>query len=334
MKFVVAAAVAATCALAKPLQEASSLDYQYMQYTALFNKHSHSLAEYNQRMTEFGKVQKFIADYNGKVGTHFLGHNAYSDWTDDERAHFLSGGIVGQLKDDDHIRHHFARLSTEHIPDRINWVEFGAVSPVRHESSACQSSWAHTAIDVIEGDVFLKTGNPVTLSVQQFLDCDHESWGCHGGLFTNAFEHAMENPVMTEKDYPFKGEPQPCKYDKTKGQVKVSNFINILPHDADQLKVAVKLGPVAASITTTAKPFQFYKGGIISKDCSTVESPVDSAVTIVGYGRDPKLALDYWLIKNSWGKTWGDAGFARIAIEPHGPGVCNIQTEASVVFTN
>lgn len=116
----------------------------------------------------------------------------------------------------------------------------------------------------------------------------------------------------------------------------MTNFINILPHDQHQLKMAVKLGPVAASISTANPVFQFYKGGIISEaaGCSTEATLVDSAVTIVGYGHDSHLGLEYWLIKNSWGTTWGDAGFARLAIMDVGPGVCNIQTEASVVFTD
>ena len=335
MKFVIAVAAAATCALAKTLQTPSSLDYQYLQFASLFNKHTHSLDEYNDRMTEFGKTQKFIADHNAKMDTHFLGHNAYSDWTDEERAEFLSSGIVGELKDHEHIQHHYARLNTEYIPAQVNWVEHGAVSAVRHDLATCSASWAHAALDAIEGDIYLKTGKMEQLSVQQVLDCDHLSWGCHGGLYTNAFEYALETPLMTEKDYPYTGKPQKCAYDKTKGKARVTNFINVLPHDADQLKVAVKLGPVAASITTSSKLFQFYKGGIISShECSTETTPVDSAVTIVGYGHDHHLNMEYWLIKNSWGTTWGDHGFARIAITEHGAGVCNIQTEASVVFTD
>ena len=140
---------------------------------------------------------------------------------------------------------------------------------------------------------------------------------------------------MTETNYPYTGKPQACAYDEKKASVKVTNFINILPHNSDQLKMAVKLGPVAASISTSSKVFQFYKGGIISGvQCSTEETPVDSAVTIIGFGHDSHMNLDYWLIKNSWGTTWGDAGFARIAITEDSAGVCNIQTEASVVFTN
>lgn len=60
----------------------------------MFNKHTHSISEYEKRMLEFGKTQKFIAEYNKKLDTNFTGHNAYSDWTDDERAEFLSNGIV------------------------------------------------------------------------------------------------------------------------------------------------------------------------------------------------------------------------------------------------
>ena len=267
--------------------------------------------------------------------SHFLGHNAYSDWTDEERSEFLSSGLVGQLKDHDHMRHHYARLNTEYIPDYVNWLEHGAVTPVTHDFSSCSSSWAHAAVDAIAGDVYLKTGKMESLSTQQLLDCDHASWGCHGGLYTNGFEYAINNKMMTEKDYPYVGKPQSCKYDEKKGAVKVTNFINILPHDVNQLKVAVKLGPVAASISTSAKEFQFYKGGIIAgEECSTIETTVDAAVTIVGFGNDNHLNQDYWLIKNSWGKTWGDAGFARLAVSGDGPGVCNIQTEASVVFTD
>lgn len=56
MKFAIAVAVAATCAFAADLQDTSVLDYQYMQYAALFNKHTHALDEYNKRMHEFGKT--------------------------------------------------------------------------------------------------------------------------------------------------------------------------------------------------------------------------------------------------------------------------------------
>lgn len=75
--------------------------------------------------------------------------------------------------------------------------------------------------------------------------------------------------MMSAKDYPYTGKPQACQADGKKGTAQVTNFINVLPHDPDQLKMAVKLGPVAASVTTSSQVFQFYKGGVISsQDCS------------------------------------------------------------------
>ena len=137
-----------------------------MQYTALYNKHTHSLAEYNDRMMHFGKTQKMISDFNAKMESHFLGHNAYSDWTDDERAEFLSNGLIGTLKDHEHMKHHYARLNSEYLPDHVNWLEHGAVSKVKHDLATCAASWAHAAIDAIEGDVYLKTGKMEALSAQ------------------------------------------------------------------------------------------------------------------------------------------------------------------------
>ena len=256
MKYTIALATAALSGvLARNMQTDSQIDYQYMQYAALFNKHTHSLKEYNDRMMQFGRTQKYIAEFNAKLKSHFLGHNAYSDWTDEERAEFLSNGLTGQLKDHDMMMHHYARLNTEHIPLHVNWLEHGAVTPVKHDLATCAGSWAHAAIDAISGDHFLKSGKMEQLSVQQILDCDHASWGCHGGLYTNAFEYATNFPIMTEKDYPYTGKPQACAFKADKAKVKVSNFINILPHDAEQLRMAVKLGPVAAGITTTSKEF-------------------------------------------------------------------------------
>ena len=166
MKFASALSLFASLALSKDLQETSLLDYQYMQYTALYNKHTHSLAEYNDRMMHFGKTQKMISDFNAKMESHFLGHNAYSDWTDDERAEFLSNGLIGTLKDHEHMKHHYARLNSEYLPDHVNWLEHGAVSKVKHDLATCAASWAHSAIDAIEGDVYLKTGKMEALSAQ------------------------------------------------------------------------------------------------------------------------------------------------------------------------
>ena len=152
--------------IARDLQTTSLVDYQYMQYAALFNKHTHSLQEYNDRMMQFGETQKFISEFNAQHHTHFLGHNAYSDWTDEEREEFLSNGIIVTLQDHENMKHHYAHLNTEHIPFHVNWLEHGAVTPVRHDLATCAGSWAHAAVDAIAGDYYLKNGSLEQLSIQ------------------------------------------------------------------------------------------------------------------------------------------------------------------------
>jgi len=87
------------------------------------------------------------------------------------------------------------------------------------------------------------------------------------------------------------------------------------------------MGPVAASISAGSTLFQFHSEGVIS-DATLCDGDLNSAVTIVGYGFDHESSdLEYWIVKNSWGQTWGEQGFARIAISKQGHGVCNIQSE-------
>lgn len=105
----------------------------------------------------------------------------------------------------------------------------------------------------------------------------------------------------------------------------------MLPNDPEQLKIAVSMRPVSAAVSARHPLFMFYRRGIItSSDCG---EHLDQAVTIVGYGHDEHLEKDYWLIKNSWGSSWGDKGYARIAIT-QGTGICGINQAASIVFTN
>ena len=92
---------------------------------------------------------------------------------------------------------------------------------------------------------------------------------------------------------------------------------------------AVSKQPVAVSIDSSGTAFQFYQSGVFSGDCGT---NVDHCVTVIGYGTT-EHGTKYWLLKNSWGESWGENGYMRILRNANPPyGLCGIAIEAIIPY--
>jgi len=138
----------------------------------------------------------------------------------------------------------------------------------------------------------------------------------------NAFKYAKANKIETESDYPYTGKGGSCAYSSAKGKVVLSGLTDVTVNSGTQLKAAVAQQPVSVAIEADKSVFQSYKSGIItSTACGTT---LDHGVLVVGYGTEG--SQPYWILKNSWGTTWGEKGYFRIArSDGSGPGICGLQ---------
>ena len=229
-----------------------------------------------------------------------------------------------------------AKISND-APASFDWREFNRVSDVKDQGS-CGSCWAFATVANLEGLYAGEKGVIKTFSEQMLVDCDTLDSACNGGLMEYAFTWLKNNGgIMLDTDYRYTGYKSTCKSDKTKyvdmtvtGYKKLgSSYSTFSPVDEDEVKeFLVQTGPLAVALN--ANPLQRYTSGILdatSAQCPT--SGINHAVTLVGYGTE---SVDYWLVKNSWGKSWGESGYFRIR---RGNGTCGINqyiTTATVSF--
>ncbi|QCE16653.1 cysteine proteinase 15A-like [Vigna unguiculata] len=230
-------------------------------------------------------------------------------------------------------------LPTNDLPSDFDWRDHGAVTGVKNQGS-CGSCWSFSAVGALEGAHFLSTGELVSLSEQQLVDCDHEcdpeergacDSGCNGGLMTTAFEYSMKaGGLMQEKDYPYTGRDRgPCKFDKSKIAASVANF-SVVSLDEEQIAAnLVKNGPLAVGINAVF--MQTYIGGV---SCPYIcGKHLDHGVLLVGYGAGAYAPIrfkekPFWIIKNSWGESWGENGYYKIC---RGHNVCGVDSMVSTV---
>ena len=238
------------------------------------------------------------------------------------------------------------------IPSSLDWRKKASpsnpsssvVTPVKDQGE-CSSSWAFAAVSSIESQYALFSGNLVSLSEQQVIDCstDFGNEGCSGGgLIHQVFKYIKAaGGLDSQESYPFSQQESICRFTRENVTAKVSGFVAVQSHDEAVLKDAVaNVGPIAAAMDAGSEYFQFYSRGIFDHDvdCQRDKQHLNHAVTVVGYGsdyadnmrdtndRNGSTSYDYWIVKNSWGVQWGDSGYIKVA--RNRDNLCGIASDA------
>ena len=265
------------------------------------------------------KIQK----HNSLKKSYSLAINQFADLTAEE---FKAKYVSLKKPSTSHVLN-LSYLNTDNVPESVDWRQQGVVGPV-YDQSQCGSCWAFSAVAALESLNAKSTGVFTRLSEQELVDCSgpQGNEGCHGGLIDYAFEYVKENGIETEAQYPYKGRDQKCNAQKGAAFFRINGYVDVPPNDNSQLEAAVAQGVVSVAIEADTEVFQFYESGIIDDEACGTE--LDHGVAVVGYGVEK--GRSFWIVKNSWGGSWGDKGYVKI-LKDNGPseGVCGIALAAS-----
>jgi len=261
-----------------------------------------------------------------------LGLNAFADMTNAEyRSTVL--GFKYTPTDSTHVGIHYppSKHAQKKLPSSIDWRTKGIVTPVKDQGS-CGSCWSFSSTGSLEGAHAQATGNLVSLSEQNLVDCVlGGADNCQtGGLMSQAFDYVIANKgIDTEASYPYQGTSgNQCAFSAANVGATISSYVNITEGSEVALQSAAAARTVSVAIDASSIWFQLYSSGVYDdSSCKNGINDLDHGVLVVGYGTDSSSGKDYWIVKNSWNASWGMQGY--IWMSRNKSNQCGIATCAS-----
>ncbi|CAL4915019.1 unnamed protein product [Urochloa decumbens] len=294
---------------------------RFLRWQAAYNR-SYATAEERERRFQVYRRNIEHIEATNRAGnlTYTLGENQFADLTEQEFLDlYAMKAMPSSLRRDAGRKQ--ANFSAVDAPTSVDWRAKGAVTPIKNQGPSCSSCWAFVTAATIESITKIKTGKLVSLSEQELIDCDPYDGGCNLGYFVNGYKWVIENGgLTTEANYPYQARRNYCSRSKAAQRAaRISDYVQV-PAGESQLQQAVAQQPIAAAIEMGGS-LQFYSGGVFSGQCGT---RMNHAITVVGYGADANTGLKYWLVKNSWGTSWGERGYLRMRRDFTRSGLCGI----------
>jgi len=234
--------------------------------------------------------------------------NIFKGWTDEDAKMLL--GAVEPTKNSIYIPPIEVK---NNLPSSISWQNGPCNHPVRNQGG-CGSCWAFGLDGMLSDRCCLNGFDYGWLSPQELVSCDKGNGGCGGGWPGNALNYVVQNRgLLRDQCFPYVGQNVPCPYKCVNGWDWKASHVCFCTNpkscqSAEALKMCLNSGPVEV-VFGVCESFFSYKSGVYKCDCNGKYVGLH-AVTAVGYYFSPEW---HFIVRNSWGADWGDAGHFKMA---------------------
>lgn len=329
--------------------EDTSPDFEDFQ--TINNRRYKNREERRFRLRMYQETDNYIKKCNGDKSLGWkVGHNQFSDMTDDEMKAIVNERTTAEDSDsnedsDDNnvvqasasLLSNDRRLTAVSLPSSyknkvVSRKGSPTLSPIRNQRT-CGACWAFAMIGAIENALIVKRattdakGNKVypliDLSEQQLIDCTNKNkgvvgysnTGCSGGNSSDAFKYITKNGLNTEAQYPFIMKDGSCKRNLATPAADTKKFTrtSIKKQSMKGLLDGIKVAPTTCGIYIT-RAFKFYKSGIYNAFADPDQRSGSTNHVTLCTGYDTNTSKPFLELKNSWGPNWGESGYVRMGI--------------------
>jgi C1A family cysteine protease len=312
------AAVASALPVSVNNDDESYYWYEFGKFVSAYGKDYSGLSDFHGAFATFKSNLKMINTHNAAGKAYTLAMNQFGDLSFEDFLKTRTGyTYVNSTAPETHVMVGNAAAS-------VDWRTKGVVGAVKDQGQ-CGSCWAFSAVAFFEFCDAQSTGKLNSLSEQQLVDCSgsYGNQGCNGGLMDNAFNYWIKGSKGAdgETNYPYTARDGSCRFPRGSVEGTLRSFKDVPQADENALKDAVSTGVVSVAISVQ-NDFMFYSGGIYdSSSCPSDPKSLNHGVAVVGYSDG-----QYWIVRNSWGASWGEQGYIRMAM---GKNLCGIADSAS-----
>jgi cathepsin C len=260
---------------------------------------------------------------------HLLGNGNFMKALNQEESltnvsHFLELEVEVKSKEQNHF---------DKLPETFDWRNVDGAnydSPIRKQGE-CGSCYAIAAVSVLEARIRIKSNNRLKplLSPSSIISCSRLNQGCAGGYPYLVGKHGREQGFVEESCQPYSESDDKCYnycFHQKVWKVKDYGYVGGYYGGCDEESMMRELyenGPIIVAINATPELY-YYSNGIFHSEAKKTEGKCEKmvkpweytnhAVVLIGWGEENvnDNVVKFWILKNSWGDTWGEKGYFRM----------------------